>query len=100
MKGLLASIVLLLSFACATHGRPVDPAAVSQLQPGVSTVEDAIRMLGKPTGTSTGVNGVTVLVWMYSRANALTGNTEASSLSLVFKDGKLARKSVSEIDRR
>ena len=96
-KAFAVPAVVLLA-ACATHGRKIDPTLANQLVPGVATPEDAIRMFGKPSATRTGTNNVTVLVWMYGHANGFTGNSESACFSLVFKDGKLASKTISGSD--
>lgn len=96
MKFLIPTITILASLSCASFGHKIDLSLVDQLQPGISTRDDAERLFGKPTGVSIGSNGITVLVWSYS--SAVLGTVEARSLSLVFgPDGKLQRKSHTEV---
>ena len=79
---------------CASFGEEFDLAAVDQLQPGISTIEDAKRLLGEPQSVAKTANGITVYVWMHSKANGLTGNSSAQSASLAFgPDGKMLKNS-------
>jgi hypothetical protein len=79
---------------CASFGEEFDLAAVDQLQPGISTIEDAKRLLGEPQSVAKTANGITVYVWLHSKANGLTGNSSAQSASLAFgPDGKMLKNS-------
>jgi hypothetical protein len=98
---LLGLYLVSATISCASFGREIDFTQADKLQPGVSTRADAEKLLGKPNSVSTGSNGMTVCVWMYSHANSFTGKSEAQSLSLVFgADGKLVRKNQSTMNGR
>jgi len=89
----IATIAVLVA-GCASFGEDFDLAAVDQLQPGVSTIEDAKKLLGEPQSVAKTANGITVYVWMHSKANGLTGNSSAQSASLAFgPDGKMLKNS-------
>ena len=94
IRSVLAAAFLVASLAgCASFGEKFDPALIDQLQPGVSTVQDAVALLGPYSGESMGASGVHVYTWMHSEANALTGKSAAQSVGLAFgPDGKLVNK--------
>jgi len=86
---------------CASYGEKFDPALIDQLQPGVSTVEDAVALLGPYNGQSVMPDGTRIYTWMYSSANSLTGRSEARSVGLSFRpDGRLLTKSQSSTQGR
>lgn len=81
--------------SCATVGTKIDPSAIETLKVGVTTKEDAIKMFGKPTGTTISTEG-TLLHWAYAHASSF-GNAESSAVVLKFgPDGKLIGKSTTE----
>lgn len=91
----LAAIVATIAIAgCASFGDEFDPSLIDQLQPGVSTVDEAVALLGPYSRESVGANGVHAYVWSYSAANGFTGKSSAKVVSLAFgPDGKLLTKS-------
>ncbi len=99
MKRSAITIASIFSLACATYGQKIDFSLVEQLQTGISTKEDAIKLLGKPNVVSVGDNGLTVMNWTYAHANSITGKSESSHLTLIFdKYGKLLRKTTGEFN--
>ncbi len=95
----VAAALLIAAAGCASFGEKFDPAAVDQLTPGVSTISDAVAVLGPYAGESVGANGVHAYTWMHSEANALTGKSSAQSVSLAFgSDGKLITRTRSAVD--
>jgi hypothetical protein len=88
--------VLSVAFAiavasCATIGHRFDYTRVSELTPGVSTRDDAIRALGTPTAESSYADGSRLLQWQYVSGNAL-GRGSGSHVAILFdRDGKMIR---------
>ena len=66
-----ATTTLALLAACATRGRPFDATAVSSLQVGVSTLDDATRLLGQPHAVTAQLNGTRTAIWMYAESSIL-----------------------------
>lgn len=83
----------LLVGACASAGKDFNGAKLPELQPGVSTVADATRILGaEPMQIITGANGGQGVMWQYVTVSGLTGRTEIKRASLVFgPDGRFVR---------
>jgi hypothetical protein len=89
MKVLFATAVLLLA-ACASSGTKFNAADIDAMQPGVTTEQEAIAKIGKPTATSYGANGSKMLVWNWFETSPLKGSSGAVSV-LFDKDGKFVR---------
>jgi hypothetical protein len=68
MKILIALALSLLLAACSTAR--FDPAKVSALQPGVSTINDAIHLLGPPSGETDYAEGSKRLTWQSAPGGA------------------------------
>jgi len=85
LAALFASIA-----ACASVGTSFQDDNLAQLQPGVTTLQDAERILGAPPSqTLIGAGGKSVSIWRYVASNGMTGNTTIKEASLVFSpDGK------------
>ncbi|RAP59665.1 outer membrane protein assembly factor BamE [Oleiagrimonas sp. MCCC 1A03011] len=68
LKKLLPLTAVLLLSACMTlqTGKKVDPAKLSQLKPGVTTVAQAEELLGQPTGIAKNPDGTTTLSYFFS----------------------------------
>lgn len=83
--------VLLLTGGCAREmGQAFDPSLAGQLQPGVTTEDEAIALFGRPTSVTTNVEGRQMLQWLYVRG-ALNGGSSAH-LAVVFgTDHKMIR---------
>jgi hypothetical protein len=78
-----------------TIGQPFDPSLASQFQPGVSTVEDATRLLGPRYLDSTNGAGQHVVEWYYTQATGHSSG-EASAHGAMVKilfgpDGRMIR---------
>lgn len=59
------ALSLLLS-ACVSVGKDFDPSLVTRLTPGISTLDDAVRLLGKPTGITQHPDGSQSASWVYT----------------------------------
>ena len=81
-----ASFMLL---SCMTVGNKFDISKVDQLQPGISTEDDAIKLFGNPTSVSTNPdNKHELLQWIYSQGTLVGGN--GAHLAISFdKNGKM-----------
>lgn len=89
IQSLLLSVVLLT--ACTTVGNKFDMDKVHQLQPGMSTRQDAIALLGAPTRIINSSTGKTALEWRYAQGTAL-GTGSAAHATIVFgSDNKMIR---------
>ena len=56
--------------ACAAHGREISQAQLGQLKKGETTVEQAVYILGRPSGRTMLYDGSTMLTYVYIRAQA------------------------------
>lgn len=97
----LASIALVA--ACTSSGVKVDQSKLGALQPGMTTVDQAIAALGKPTNTIIQSDGGRIIQYTYIHAQAKAINfvpvvglfaggadTETTTLTVNFgKDGKM-----------
>jgi outer membrane protein assembly factor BamE (lipoprotein component of BamABCDE complex) len=71
MKRLFFTVLAATLLAgCMTVGTKVDPAAVQQFKPGVTTLSDATAKLGQPNQTTQMPDGSTLLVYAYSHSQA------------------------------
>src|ERR1700683_3430355 len=84
MRILTLTVILFLA-ACASQGHPFDMEKAHDLQPGVSTIEDAERLIGKPVSVTHNANGHTVLIWTYAYATGL-GPGGAKQLIIPFDE--------------
>lgn len=73
------------------HGNHFDTDAVSRLTPGVSTAQDAIALLGQPTGVSTNSDGSEIFQWQYAYGTAIGVGGAAHAAILFASDGKMIR---------
>ncbi|RZI98581.1 MAG: hypothetical protein EON90_12875 [Brevundimonas sp.] len=65
-------------------------AEVQSLQPGVTTKEEAVALLGKPTARSAMPDGGELLQWMYTEVIYIAG--EGRHVSVLFgPDGRMVR---------
>lgn len=94
----LMPIILAISLAFSLsacvyqqHGTRFDVAAVNELQPGVSTKQDAIAKLGKPKAVSTNADGSQLLQWQYVYGTAIGVGGGAHVAILFEPDGKMIR---------
>lgn len=91
LKTAIPGLTLLISLGgCTTVGNKFDIAKADQLQPGRSTMSEAVQLLGPPTAQSTGQNNATLLQWQYSQGT-LVGASGAHLAVLFGPDGKMVR---------
>lgn len=76
--------------ACVTVGKKFDIDKVDQLQPGISTTSDAIRLLGPTTSESSMQGNAKLLQWQYSQGT-LAGGSGAHVAILFDANGKMVR---------
>jgi len=84
----LSLVPVLLLAGCASTGRDFDISKIDQLQTGVSTVTDAVALLG-PYSTEAVTNNMHTYAWSFAHATAF-GTGHAKTAILTFgPDGKL-----------
>ena len=81
---LQVALCLALQIGCATVGHKFDMAAVDRLQPGVSTLSDAVAPLSPYSGQTVTASGLKIYTWTYAAANGLTGSAHSQAVSLAF----------------
>jgi hypothetical protein len=86
--GLLLAVLILP--ACVSVGGGFEISRVDELKPGVSTVEDAIRVLGTPMSESTLPSGARILQWNSARAG-IFGATATHAAILFDEQGVMTR---------
>lgn len=87
----LIGLVLLLT-SCASGGRAFDVDRVAELQPGRTTLAEAVRILGEPERVISNAEGVTAAQWLHVRSNGFTGHTGTRQLVVHFgPDGRMKR---------
>ena len=94
MRPIIVAILLAFSLSACVyqqHGTRFDVSAVNELQPGVSTKQDAIAKLGKPTAVSTTVDGSQLLQWQYVYGTAIGVGGGAHVAILFGPDEKMIR---------
>jgi hypothetical protein len=93
MKILRTSIVTLLVAslaACMTVGTRFDLAKADQLTPGVSTMSDAIKLLGPVRAETAMQNNSKLLQWQYVQGTPVGGS--GAHLAILFDaSGKMVR---------
>lgn len=87
------SLFLLILSGCASSGRDFNESAITQLQPGITTLMDATTLLGsKPVQTVNRADGYSVSFWRYIQVNGLVATTHQKEVGLVFgPDGRYVR---------
>jgi len=65
----IAALLALSIAGCSSVGKPIAKDKISQIQVGVTTESDLIRMFGMPSTKTLDANGNVVLSWVYSRAS-------------------------------
>ncbi len=92
---LLVLAAIMAGCATATVGADFDGSKLPALQPGVTTFEQAVVLLGrKPNTTTAGQSGALGHQWVYVRSDAAAGSvtTQTKSAMLVFNvDGTFQR---------
>jgi outer membrane protein assembly factor BamE (lipoprotein component of BamABCDE complex) len=74
MRQIVAFLALALCLSGCVYsqtGTRFDMSKADQLTPGISTEDDAERLLGKPISVVTNPNGHQVFIWAYSYGTAL-----------------------------
>ena len=93
MNTLSASTIALLTaclVACTTIGSQFDISKADQLTPGVSTVNDAIKLLGPVHAESAMQNNSKLLQWQYVQGTLLGGSS--SHIAILFDaSGKMVQ---------
>ena len=83
---------LLLVAGCSyQQGSRFDAKAVGQLQPGVSTEQDAIAKLGSPAATINNADGTQLLQWQYVYGTATSAGGNAHAAILFGPDRKMIK---------
>jgi hypothetical protein len=76
--------------ACSTIGNKFDPAAVQELRPGVSTVQDAVAKLGPYVAESTQADNSRILRWLYAQGSMF--GASAARVEILFDaEGRMVR---------
>lgn len=97
LTAILASMIFLTACATATVGRDFKDQNLPQIQPGKTTLSDAVALLGTaPMSSVIGKSGAWGYTWTYIEANAntLSGNTTSNhkNVTLIFStDGTFQR---------
>lgn len=93
MKKLIAAVLgALILTGCVTrqYGAKFDMAALDELQPGQTTIEQAKERLGEPASVIKQSNGLTVLKWFHYQGGA-AGTTMSRADVLFDAEGKMMR---------
>ena len=79
---LILSFLLLTAGCAIQEGQRFDATTVQQMQPGITTQEDAIAQLGKPAKTVSNADGTQLLQWqyIYGTSGSWTGDAHAAIL--------------------
>lgn len=92
MKKLFLALSLLALAACATTiGKKFDPAAINNLQPGITTVAEAEAQLGVASNRHYAPNGSTILGWSYTTGAPFTKPHSEAVMIHFDKDQKMVR---------
>lgn len=94
MRWLVVALTLSLCVSACVYqqqGNRFDPAKVAELQPGVSTQQDAIDKLGPPSAVSNYPDGSRLLQWQYVYGTAVGVGGGAHAAILFGADGKMIR---------
>jgi len=87
MTKAIFTIAAVVVMGCATVGHDSDPTRAKSLEPGVATLDDAKRLYGEPTYTSTQSGGILLCVWSDSDGQM---KANSKSVTLAFgPDGRL-----------
>tara|TARA_S200002703_G_C3778750_1_gene239919 strand:+ start:860 stop:1189 length:330 start_codon:yes stop_codon:yes gene_type:complete len=84
MKHLLCIILAFCLIGCASSGRKIDHAKVSDIKKGTTTEAELLNWFGKPNSTSITPEGK-VLVWTHAQAHALPFYAQVQSDSLMVR---------------
>jgi outer membrane protein assembly factor BamE (lipoprotein component of BamABCDE complex) len=81
------------------RGRRIDHATLEGFQRGVTTRQEALRILGEPSKTSTTADGSTTCSWDYVHADA-KGSTAIVTVLKFGPDDKLLLRMVNQSSQR
>jgi outer membrane protein assembly factor BamE (lipoprotein component of BamABCDE complex) len=70
VKILLAALLVVTVAGCSSVGTPIARDKVNQIQPGLTTEQDVLRMFGVPSTKTLDTSGRMVLSWIFSSASA------------------------------
>jgi outer membrane protein assembly factor BamE (lipoprotein component of BamABCDE complex) len=70
VKNLIAALLAVAMAGCSSVGKPIARDKINQVQVGVTTEAEVIRMFGVPSTKTLDASGTIVLTWVYSRAAA------------------------------
>lgn len=83
-------------FGCASSGRNFNQASVQQLQTGVTTEEQAIKILGsEPTLRTYQPDGSYMALWQYAHVAFVATVTDNKAIDLLFDKNKIFQRVVS-----
>lgn len=86
MRLLLPLVCCLAILACS---RTIDCTTVNGFREGVTTLQEAVEILGKSDSVVAGENGSQIYAWRYT-THTYTGGGSQTDITLTFgKDGKL-----------
>lgn len=89
MRQMMVCVAFALA-ACASSGTKFAMADIERMQPGVTTEQEAVQKIGKPTNTRFNPDGSKVLVWVW--AHAVPGKATSRGASTLFdKEGRFVR---------
>ena len=93
MAKIFATLLLaaLLAGCTVQEGHRFSTSTVEQLQPGVSTEQDATALLGVPTATVNNADGTRLLQWQYIYGTASGIGGSAHAAVLFAPDKKMIR---------
>jgi outer membrane protein assembly factor BamE (lipoprotein component of BamABCDE complex) len=69
VKNLIAALLAVVIAGCSSVGTPIAKDKISQIQVGVTTEPELIRIFGVPSTKTLDPSGSIVLSWVYSRAS-------------------------------
>ena len=83
-------LIMLLIAGCMTIGTKFDIDRADQLKPGVSTIEDAVQLLGPAKAESAYNDNSKLLQWQYVQGTLVGGSS--SHLAILFdRSGRMVR---------
>ena len=88
---LILSFMLLVAGCAIQEGQRFDATTVQQMQPGVTTQQDAIAALGKPAKTVSNADGTQLLQWQYIYGTSASWTGDAHAAILFGPDQKMIR---------
>ena len=88
---LILSLMMLVAGCAFQEGHRFDASTVQQLQPGVTTDQDAIAQLGPPARTTNNADGTQLLQWQYIYGTTGTWSGDAHAAILFGPDHKMIK---------